>query len=82
MWQKNAYVGKWIIEIVETSDGSNTLFSTKYNQAYHSIKDGAIQESLQKHILGNIVPVARYPLVSPFVAVWLVVSPCPQSFVV
>lgn len=51
MWQKNAYVGKWAIEIVETSDGSHTLFSAKYNQTYHSIKDGAIQESLQKHIL-------------------------------
>ncbi|QOG13272.1 hypothetical protein FWKOB_06240 [Arcobacter sp. FWKO B] len=33
-----------------TDDGSHTLFSSKYNQTYHSIKDGAIKESLYKHI--------------------------------
>lgn len=37
--------------IVTTADGSNTLFSTKYNQNFHSEKDGAINESLYKHII-------------------------------
>jgi len=44
-------VGKWIIEIIKTIDGSNTLFSKKYNQNFHSIKDGALNESLEKHII-------------------------------
>lgn len=33
-----------------TSDGSYTLFSSRYNQNYHSTKDGALSESLIKHI--------------------------------
>ncbi|NLO17114.1 MAG: hypothetical protein GX118_02865 [Arcobacter butzleri] len=40
-----------MISIVKTKDGSNTLFSKEYNQCYHNIKDGAINESLYKHIL-------------------------------
>ena len=39
------------IEFVTTKDGSNTLYSKEYNQHYHSCNDGALQESLQKHIL-------------------------------
>jgi len=36
---------------VQTKDGSHTLFSQKYNQHYHNPDDGAINESLTKHIL-------------------------------
>ena len=36
---------------VKTADGSYTLFSTQYNQCYHSTKDGAFIESLHKHVM-------------------------------
>jgi len=36
---------------IQTSDGSNTLFSSKYNQHFHDLDTGAIQESLTKHVL-------------------------------
>ena len=38
-------------DLVKTSDGSYTLYSKKYNQAYHNIKDGALSESLQKYVI-------------------------------
>ena len=38
-------------EIVATADGSNTLFSKEYNQHYHNPDDGAVNESLQKHVI-------------------------------
>lgn len=44
-------MGSWAIELVKTQDGSNTLFSKEYNQHYHSCKDGALYESLTKHII-------------------------------
>ena len=31
-------------------DGSNTLFSKEFNEPYHSTKDGALHESLEKHV--------------------------------
>lgn len=37
-------------ETVATGDGTYTLFSTQYNQCYHSTKDGALIESLHKHV--------------------------------
>ncbi len=40
-----------MIELVKTSDGSNTLFSSKYNQHFHDTKTGAIKESLTKHVI-------------------------------
>ncbi|APW64505.1 hypothetical protein LPB137_00950 [Poseidonibacter parvus] len=40
-----------INSVVQTKDGSHTLFSQKYNQHYHNPDDGAINESLTKHIL-------------------------------
>lgn len=36
--------------LVSTEDGSNTLYSKKYNQHFHNTKDGAINEALHKHI--------------------------------
>ena len=38
-------------KIVITKDGSNTLFSKEFNESYHSTKDGALHESLQKHVI-------------------------------
>ena len=40
-----------INSLVATKDGSNTLFSKLYNQHYHNPDDGAIDESLSKHII-------------------------------
>ena len=37
-------------ELVLCEDGTNTLFSKEFNEAYHSTKDGALHESLEKHI--------------------------------
>lgn len=37
--------------LVKTKDGSNTLFSKKYNQHFHNIKDGSLSEALNKHII-------------------------------
>lgn len=39
---------------IKTLDNSYTLFSKKYNQYYHNIKEGAIQESLNKHVIPAI----------------------------
>lgn len=38
-------------KIVKSEDGSNTMYSKEYNQHYHSLRDGAINESLYKHIV-------------------------------
>lgn len=38
-------------ELIKTEDGSNTLFSKKYNQPFHDLKTGAIKESLTKHVI-------------------------------
>ncbi len=37
-------------DLILTDDGTNTLFSYEFNEAYHSTKDGALVESLEKHI--------------------------------
>ena len=36
---------------VITEDGTLTLYSTEYDQAYHSTQDGALTESLAKHVI-------------------------------
>ncbi len=41
-------------KIVTTNDGSNTLYSSKFNQHYHSVKAGAINEALSKHVIPAI----------------------------
>jgi tRNA U34 5-methylaminomethyl-2-thiouridine-forming methyltransferase MnmC len=38
-------------EPVITEDGSHTLYSSQFNQHYHNRKDGALNESLSKHII-------------------------------
>ncbi len=37
-------------ELVLCEDGSKTLFSKEFNEPYHSTKDGALHESLEKHV--------------------------------
>ncbi|WP_241497469.1 tRNA (5-methylaminomethyl-2-thiouridine)(34)-methyltransferase MnmD [Sulfurovum riftiae] len=37
-------------ELVHCEDGSNTLFSKEFDEPYHSTKDGALHESLEKHV--------------------------------
>ncbi len=38
-------------KVERTEDGSFTAFSKRFNEHYHSTKDGALNESMQKHIL-------------------------------
>jgi tRNA U34 5-methylaminomethyl-2-thiouridine-forming methyltransferase MnmC len=38
------------LQLIQTQDGTNTLYSTTYNQHFHSLIDGALNESLHKHI--------------------------------
>lgn len=37
--------------MVQSDDGSFTAYSKEYNEHYHSTKDGALQESLYKHVI-------------------------------
>ena len=37
--------------LIQTEDGSNTLYSKEYSQHYHSVCDGALNESLYKHVI-------------------------------
>ena len=37
--------------LIETSDGSFTLYSKQFDQNYHSTKAGALNESLTKHVV-------------------------------
>ena len=39
------------LEPVSTGDGSYTLFSNQFKQHYHSVKEGALNESLYKHVI-------------------------------
>ena len=37
-------------KLILCEDGTNTLFSEEFNEPYHSTKDGALHESLEKHV--------------------------------
>jgi len=37
-------------KVILCEDGTNTLFSKEFNEPYHSTKDGALHESLEKHV--------------------------------
>ena len=37
-------------KLILCEDGSNTLFSEEFSEPYHSTKDGALHESLEKHV--------------------------------
>ncbi len=36
--------------IIATQDGSATMYSSEFRECYHSTKDGALNESIKKHI--------------------------------
>jgi len=38
-------------ELITTQDGTQTLYSKEFDECYHSTKDGALKESLNKHII-------------------------------
>ncbi len=38
-------------QLVLSEDGSYTAYSKEYDEHYHSTKDGALKESLQKHVI-------------------------------
>jgi tRNA U34 5-methylaminomethyl-2-thiouridine-forming methyltransferase MnmC len=38
-------------KLIQTDDGSLTLYSTEFDETYHSDRDGALYESLHKHVL-------------------------------
>jgi tRNA U34 5-methylaminomethyl-2-thiouridine-forming methyltransferase MnmC len=40
-----------VYSLVTTKDGSNTLYSKEYKQHYHNIDDGAVFETLSKHVI-------------------------------
>jgi tRNA U34 5-methylaminomethyl-2-thiouridine-forming methyltransferase MnmC len=37
-------------EVILCEDGTHTLYSKEFEEAYHSTKDGALHESLEKHV--------------------------------
>lgn len=37
-------------DLLLCEDGTNTLFSKEFNESYHSTRDGALHESLEKHV--------------------------------
>lgn len=42
-------------ELVLCEDGTHTLFSQEFNEPYHSTKDGALHESLEKHVKPSLL---------------------------
>jgi len=42
-------------KIVLCEDGTNTLYSKEFDEPYHSTKDGALHESLEKHVKPALV---------------------------
>lgn len=57
--QTNKRVGLGVIKLVETKDGSYTLYSKKFQEHYHSISDGALSESLNKHIIPTVNSISK-----------------------
>ena len=41
--------------VVRCEDGTNTLFSVEFDEPYHSTKDGALHETLEKHVKPALV---------------------------
>jgi len=46
-----------MIHTVPSSDGSYTAYSKEYDEHYHSTKDGALNESLNKHVIPALLHV-------------------------
>ena len=38
-------------DIIVTNDGTKTMYSSEFDECYHSTRDGALNESLNKHII-------------------------------
>jgi len=38
------------MKLVKSKDGSFTLYSEQFDECYHNVKDGALAESLKKHV--------------------------------
>ncbi len=52
-------MGSWsLIDAVESDDGSFTAYSSEYKEHYHSTRDGALNESLYKHIIPALLHVS------------------------
>lgn len=51
------------IEVL-TKDGTTTVYSKEFDEHYHSVHDGALQESLQKHIIPAFHFSAKKPTVT------------------
>jgi tRNA U34 5-methylaminomethyl-2-thiouridine-forming methyltransferase MnmC len=45
--------------MVKSEDGSFTAYSKEFEEHYHSTKDGALQESLQKHVIPSLLHVSQ-----------------------
>jgi len=51
-------VGPWsLIDAVKSEDGSFTAYSSEYKEHYHSTRDGALNESLYKHVIPALLHV-------------------------
>lgn len=46
-----------MIDSVKSEDGSYTAYSKEYDEHYHSTKDGALNESLHKHVIPALLHV-------------------------
>jgi len=42
-------------EVVLCDDGTHTLYSKEFDEPYHSTKDGALHESLEKHVKPSLI---------------------------
>ncbi|HHO42536.1 MAG TPA: hypothetical protein ENN12_04165 [Epsilonproteobacteria bacterium] len=51
-------------ELIQTDDGTFTLYSLKYDECYHSKRDGALSESLYKHVVPAFSQVAKRDKIS------------------
>ncbi len=45
------------VQVVRSNDGSCTAYSQEYEEHYHSTKDGALNESLNKHVIPALLHV-------------------------
>ncbi|MFP4333125.1 MAG: tRNA (5-methylaminomethyl-2-thiouridine)(34)-methyltransferase MnmD [Campylobacterales bacterium] len=48
------------MDIYKTYDGSSTLYSAEFQEHYHSRREGALSESLYKHVLPALSYVSSY----------------------
>jgi len=51
-------------ELLSCEDGSYTLYSKEFDEAYHSTKDGALYESLHKHVMPALFYKSKYKTIT------------------